>query len=369
MEVFLTILVGSCSLVYLIMQIWMYLGWRSLRPPVLDRSASSLPPISVIICAHDEEANLLRFLPTVLAQRYPAFEVVVVLDRCTDGSLAVVQALQAQHARLRYLAIEATPAGWRSKKWALEQGIGVARYACLALTDADCGVSPDWLGHMAAHFQTGKEVVLGLGMYERQPGLLNAFIRHETLYTALQYIGLAAQGIPYMAVGRNLGYLRTFYQQHGGMEAFKGRLSGDDDLLVNAYARARYTGLMVTPESMSWSVPKRRWSAWLRQKQRHVSAAPAYSFRTKFLLGLFHVSHGGFYAGICVALGFNLTNWAIFSFYMCRILISGGIFAFITQSLKEKNTQLLFPILDALYFIYNFFIVPLGLIKEPEWKK
>ena len=45
-----------------------------------------LPPVSVIICARDEEENLRKFLPFVLEQDYPDYEVIVVNDGSTDDT-------------------------------------------------------------------------------------------------------------------------------------------------------------------------------------------------------------------------------------------------------------------------------------------
>ena len=43
-------------------------------------------PVSVIICSKDEVDNLRKYLPFVLAQDYPDFEVIVVNDGSTDES-------------------------------------------------------------------------------------------------------------------------------------------------------------------------------------------------------------------------------------------------------------------------------------------
>ncbi len=42
------------------------------------------PPVSVIICAKDEADNLRKFLPFILQQDYPDFEVIVINDGSTD---------------------------------------------------------------------------------------------------------------------------------------------------------------------------------------------------------------------------------------------------------------------------------------------
>ena len=57
----------------------------ALSKSVVDKSAQPLP-VSVIICAHDEEANLRELVPLLLAQSHPEFEIIVVDDRSNDGT-------------------------------------------------------------------------------------------------------------------------------------------------------------------------------------------------------------------------------------------------------------------------------------------
>ena len=47
-------------------------------------------PVSVIICARNEAENLRNFLPSVLEQDYPDFEVIVVNDCSEDNSYDIL---------------------------------------------------------------------------------------------------------------------------------------------------------------------------------------------------------------------------------------------------------------------------------------
>lgn len=57
-----------------------------------NKTAKSFPltPISVIICAKDEEHNLRNNLQSILEQDYPDFEVIVVNDNSSDESVNVL---------------------------------------------------------------------------------------------------------------------------------------------------------------------------------------------------------------------------------------------------------------------------------------
>lgn len=353
------------GLMYLLLQIWIAGGW--FRP--ISSQEPSQPPVTVIVAARNEADNLRELIPLLIQQTYPYVEIIIALDRCTDGSLQVLEEFEALHPTLRHLVIDELPTDWAGKKWALTQAIEAAQHEHLVFTDADCRMGPKWLSEVAAHWDSTTEVVLGLGPYPQYPGWLNRFIRFETFYAAFQYIGLAQNGIPYMAVGRNLAYRKSFFTSHGGFTAFQDRLSGDDDLLINAYAHAAGTQVMISPESSVTSEPKRTVKEWLSQKKRHLSASSKYSWRSQLILGAFHLSHLCFYAGILISLSLGPTASLPLSLYIGRIGLSWAIFGVTNKKLKMQGLMAYYPILDLLFFVYNLSVVPAGIMTQPEWKK
>ena len=327
------------------------------------------PPLSVIIAARNEAENLRQFLPSVLQQQYPEYEIIIALDRCEDESLQVIQAFQQQFQHLKYVEITACPKSWAPKKWALKQAIAASRHEWLVFTDADCGVQENWLKRLSAAFRDHTEVVLGLGRYFSYPGLLNQFIRYETLHAAFQYVGMAALEKPYMGVGRNMAYRRSLYEKVGGFSAFSSSLSGDDDLFVNAYAQGNKTAVVLHSASHTFSVPKRRFGSWVRQKVRHVSASAKYSLRSKIFLASFHLSQIALYLAIGGILLFYEHAGLAILFYAFYLSFSWYIFGVINRQVGEPSLTVTYPLLDILFVVYNLSMVPLGLIVKPEWKK
>ncbi|MEM7368215.1 MAG: glycosyltransferase [Bacteroidota bacterium] len=328
---------------------------------------SEQPPISIIVSAHNEADNLPNLLADLCEQNYPNYELIIVLDRCSDNSASILAAWTTQYPHIRGVSVQTTPTGWASKKWALSQGIAEASHDWLALTDADCRMDSRWLTAIATHLHPQKEVLLGISPYPAYPGLLNKLIRFETWYTAFQYIGWTGLGLPYMGVGRNLVYRRSFFEDNHGFEAFRDRLSGDDDLLINAYATAGHTQSMIHPHTRTFSEPKRTWRDWYQQKTRHISASTAYSWKSKMVLAIFHLAHSWFYGGILLSLSLGLASPWIWWTYLARIGLSWVLFGLVNRQLKESNLLLLFPVLDLLFFLYNLSIVPIGIIKVPTW--
>ena len=121
-------------------------------------SASNLPPISIIICARNEAANLAQNLPFVLEQDYPDFEILVVDDASTDGTAAVLEGFSKKNARFRTVFISEKKSP--GKKAALAEGIRQAKNEWVILTDADCRpASRIWAKTMAGHFSENKSIL------------------------------------------------------------------------------------------------------------------------------------------------------------------------------------------------------------------
>ena len=62
---------------------------------------NDLPPVSVILSAHNEAFNLSHYLKALLTQDYPEYEVIVVDDGSEDATRDVVESFMAQDERLR----------------------------------------------------------------------------------------------------------------------------------------------------------------------------------------------------------------------------------------------------------------------------
>ena len=126
-------------------------------------------PVSVIICARNEEDNLRENLPLILAQDFHDFEVIVVNDRSYDGSYDLLKEMAELNPRLKFIDINEDVIVSGSKKFALTLGIKKAANDILLLTDADCKpASSQWISQMQSHFSEKTDIVLGVGVYQKK---------------------------------------------------------------------------------------------------------------------------------------------------------------------------------------------------------
>lgn len=250
------------------------------------------PPVSVVVCARNEVMNLQKLLPALYSQQYEHFEIIVVNDHSSDETYDYLREENDKVPNLKIVNVEHTPDQFNSKKYALTLGIKAATHDVILLTDADCQPATNqWVATMAANISENTAINLGVSYYEKNPGLLNSFIRFETLWTAIHYIGFALLGFPYMGVGRNLAYRKSLFLKNKGFNKYLGLTGGDDDLFVNNHATKANTTTTTGPEALTISIPKKSWRSFYRQKLRHLSVGKHYRPVSKLLLAIFWLSH------------------------------------------------------------------------------
>ena len=253
-------------------------------------------PVSIVICARNEAISLQKNLPAILEQDYSDFEVIVVNDCSEDNTDMVIAELRQTYPHLRSTTINKDKKFTHGKKLALAVGIKGAEHEWLILTDADCKpTSKNWIYSMQHNFSEDASIILGYGGYRRRKGLLDKFIRFDTLYIAMQYLGLAISGKPYMGVGRNLAYRKSLFFKSKSFSQHSHLLSGDDDLFINQVATKNNTKVELHKDSQVVSEPVRTWRKWMQQKRRHLTTFSYYRSGSKFYLGLELLSRILFY--------------------------------------------------------------------------
>jgi glycosyltransferase involved in cell wall biosynthesis len=348
---------------FLLRGIW--LAGRSRRPPM-----EAFPPVSVIFCARNEAQNLRQLIPSLLDQEYPCFEVIAVDDRSDDTTYDYLLDRARQNKKLRVVRINEVPDHIHPKKYALTLGIKAAAYDWLLLTDGDCRpATPRWIASMAKYMDPDVRFVLGCSPYTPQPGWLNRFIRFETLFTAVQYTAFTANKIPYMGVGRNLAYRKSFFMAHNGFNGFQRLSGGDDDLLVNRYARARNTVVCLDPDSHVWTHPKTTWKDFFEQKKRHLMAGKFYRKKHKLLLGLLTGSHLAFWMSGIVLLGGGHYTVPVAIGLVIHLAGFSALLFYGSRKLGFQQEFFCLPLFDIMYAFYYLTVAPSAWFsKQVKWK-
>ena len=327
--------------------------------------------ISVIVCAKNEAENVIRFIPLLAEQDYHDYEIILIDDASSDHTLDIFEEFEKQYSNIRLVKVKNNEAFWGNKKYALTLGIKAAKKDYLLFIDADCyPSSKNWITTMSSQFTMQKTIVLGYGAYEKVANsFLNKIIRFETLLTAVQYFSWAKIGKPYMGIGRNLAYKREeFFNVNGFINHIQVR-SGDDDLFINQVATSKNTTICYTPESFTYSEPKKTFKTWFRQKRRHLTTAKLYKSFDQFQLGLFYLSQLSFLILATILLAFQYQWIIVLSLVGFRYLFTWIVLGFSAGKLKEKDVMYWFPFIEIVLIFTQLNIFITNLFSKPvHWK-
>lgn len=284
-EFFIAIVLIAATSIQIIYYLFVYTQVAFFKQKVSDNPL--YPPVSVILCAKNEEENLRRFLPLVLEQQYPKFEVIIVNDCSEDDTESYITNLQKKYSNIKYTFIKDDPKFKHGKKLAVTIGIKAAQYNHFVFIDADCyPESNTWLSSMCSQFDEKTQIVLGYGGYEPKTGFLDKLVRYDTFFIAVNYLSLARIGLPYMGVGRNMAYSRAAYEQSSRFTKHYHILSGDDDLFICEVGRKGNTRIELSGNGFTRSEQVETFTQWCSQKRRHLTTASSYRFIHQFLLTL-----------------------------------------------------------------------------------
>ncbi len=211
------------------------------------------PRISVVVCTRNGTATLNQCLDSLLALRYPDFEVLLI----DDGSGPQIAEIVKGYPTVRYHFQE--HAGLSAAR---NLGARLATGSIIAYTDDDCITHPDWLLHLSHAF--ADESVAAAGGPNIPPAPRNRIER----------VVAAAPGAPAHVLlndteaehlpGCNLAIRKEALTQVGGFRV-EFKTAGDD---VDICWRLRETGmrLLFVPGAMVWHHRRFSIRAYLMQQ-------------------------------------------------------------------------------------------------------
>lgn len=263
-------------------------------------------PVSIIVPAYNERTTITASVLSMLHMYYPLFEVVIVNDGSTDGTLDELREQldlthfpMAYHRRLdskplrgiyaseRYPSIRVIDKENGGKADSINAGINAARYPLFCVVDADSVLQPDSLRKIVQPFLEDQRVVAAGGTVRVANGceVRGGFIRKT---------GLPSSWLAMMQVTE---YIRAFLMGRLGWSAIDGLLiiSGafgvfrketvidaggfrhdtvgeDMDLVVRIHRVLRAQGqpyrIVFLPDPVAWTEVPESWSILKNQRKR-----------------------------------------------------------------------------------------------------
>ena len=197
------------------------------------------PPLSIIIPALNEEQHIEKALTSVLALDYPRLEIVVLNDRSTDSTPAILDRMAQEHPQLKVIHIQELPPGWLGKNHALHLGAEQAQGDFLLFTDADVHMEPDTIRRAMARMLEKDLDHLSLVFKVQLPNPLLTMLVVDSLSALLTMFKPWRLTEPnsryYMGAGGFNLIRKSCYQGFGGHHPI--RLCPVDDILLGRMVR------------------------------------------------------------------------------------------------------------------------------------
>ncbi|MCG3150492.1 MAG: hypothetical protein PCFJNLEI_03978 [Verrucomicrobiae bacterium] len=185
------------------------------------RRLHDLPPgqfagkVSIIVAARNEAGKIEPALRSLLKQDYPNLEFIVVNDRSTDSTGAILDRIEG----IKVVHIGDLPAGWLGKNHAQHAGAGQATGEFLLFTDADIHMESSTISRAVNHLVSAQLDHLAIAPQLAMPGtLLSMFGGAFTIFFGMyakpwkardpkssRHIGIGAFNLVRAAVYRKIG--------------------------------------------------------------------------------------------------------------------------------------------------------------------
>lgn len=256
----LVVLAGACALYWSVGLYKIITGLlggfsarRGLDLPLPANDRGEPPTVCVVVPCYNEERAVGPLVRSLRAQDYPALRVVFALDRCTDGTRAVIERDAAGDDRFEIVEIDHCPEGWAGKVHAMHTGVRTARSArdaaYILFIDADCELEP---GCVRAAVALAHERSLGLlslwstlstaRWFEKivQPSTTMELIRQFPLQAANR-----TRRPRSMANGQFMLFERSAYERVGGIEAVRESVLEDVEIARRMKHASLPTGVLI----------------------------------------------------------------------------------------------------------------------------
>lgn len=335
------------------------------------RFFSGFPPISVIVYVRNRLYNLRNFLPALLEQDYPNFEVIIVNDGSTEENNNTLAHLQEKYSNLYSTHIPEETRNVSRKRLGLTLGVKAAKYDCLLLTEADSHTrSNNWIKLMSRHFGKDKTVVLGMSAKKSEEGFFRKFMTFDYFYSNLQMLSMALLGHTHTGSGRNLIYSKTHYNEQKGFVRHHSGRQVEDELFINDIAAESQTEVELSPESVIMT--DLDIYDWKQEKKDRVFAGRFYKAGPMALWSLESFSRIFFILSVIACLVWVFLYPSTLPYmagtalgcYLIRLVSQLFVVNKTASSLELERFYLVIPVFDIMQIVVNVYFFVYRLVHK-----
>lgn len=351
------------QLVYLILLLKFILsGKQKNEEPIL-------PSISIIVTSRNYLDQLQVLLPTLLAQDYPDYEVVVVEDCSTDGTDWLLAELKISHGHLKTTKIVQETDF--PNALAITIGVRASSKEWLVYLSPLCVVKDNqWLKNYAQALQADKEVCIGYMHYNDAVGGYKSWLRFENFTSYLlsgsgKVFGLAMPVFEY-----NLAYRREKFLELRGFAAVLDSPFSENELFINKIRTKRNIIIQNNKTTSLAYLGESEWIDLVEFKKKQLMLRRKFSAGQRFFRSFNLFSRLVLTASLVLLLVVSPWRFWILGTWAVLLIFEMILIAVETKKLGEKNFLPLLLIYKAFLPLINIYFVinQLFTSNKRKWK-
>jgi cellulose synthase/poly-beta-1,6-N-acetylglucosamine synthase-like glycosyltransferase len=326
-----------------------------------------LPPVTVLICARNEEHNLDYCLSSLAKIDYPPelLEILIVDDRSSDSTPQMLTAWKNLLPHLKIITIyESDETQFQGKINALIHGIDAAVGEFIVITDADCSVKPDWVREHLRWYETDTGMVSSITVLDS----MKPFDGAQSL-EMVQLLGLSMSainsGIPVSIIGNNLSIRKSAYEEIGGYRNIPFSVTEDVALFQKMWDAHKWkVRFKANEDLLVKSQAPKTFNIWWRQKHRWVIGGKEIGLEGRLILVL------GFIGAFVFITSLSTLGQHPYAFAALGIkFLADLVIIFpVLRGLKQMKLLIFFAYYQLYLFCFLLCVPVLYLQKDVRWK-
>lgn len=355
---------------YAVILFWLAIGF--LKTKILAQNNVKIEPVTIIICARNEQDNVTACLTSLLKQDYnPAkIQLIFINDASSDLTVQIAESILKKSSIDYKIISNKTRKG---KKQSIAYALGFANHELIVLRDADTFTSSDqWLSTIASFYKsTNADLIIAPIAIANHSVLLWALQAIENNILSVLACGSSYYKKPFLCNGANLIFTKTIFEKANGYNSHLNRESGDDIFFMEDVKKIPGSKIhyLKSVAAIVHTYPCFSFKTLLAQKIRWASKFKAGTnvLNSSLAVLIFIINAGWVFSFVASCFSSDSQNIA-FKFIIIKLLID--ILLLFLSSTFIKNKNLLWFSLPAgcVYPVYSCVVAIGSLFIKPRWK-
>jgi biofilm PGA synthesis N-glycosyltransferase PgaC len=356
---------------YFAILLWLAIGFLATKT---FTSLENHPPtpLTLIICARNEEKNITLCLRTLFKQDYSAsfLQVILVDDASSDQTIQRAEAVLNGSGISYRIISNKTQLG---KKRSILSAMAFVANELIVLRDADTfTVSDKWLQTISGFYQEHRpDLLIAPVAIANYSGILWALQAIETNVLSVFAAGSAFYKKAFLCSGANLCFTKTIFEKANGYSSHLHLASGDDVLFLEDVKRIEgaRVAYLKSDAALVYTYPCLSFGDLLRQKTRWAAKFSKNKNKFNFLFALlsFMVNIGWLICFVSISLTAE-HRFICLMFVLLKLIIDILLLFLASGFIKNKNLLWFGLPVGCIYPIYAYIVGINSLMGKPKWK-